>query len=249
MKAVIIAAGFSTRLYPLTHYFPKGLLPIGDKAITGYVMDDLMKQEEISEIVLVTNHRYFSLFEHWVAAYYPNKGIEVLDNGVKNPDERLGAIGDLELVVNKKGWHGEDVLVLSSDTLTTLKLSEFIEFFHKNRGIINSVFDTNDKEVIRKKLGCIKVNGDEIVEFVEKPEEPASTLTSVPFYIFPKEAIAMIGQYKLEGNSTDAPGSIIPWMIGQIPVYAFQTKGYYYDVGTIEVYNKLAEDPSVLNQS
>jgi glucose-1-phosphate thymidylyltransferase len=240
MKAVIVAAGFSTRLYPLTEHFPKGLLEINHKAITGYVVDNLVQLSPQLETVLVTNHRYFDHFQSWVTKHYPHAPIEVIDDGTQHPDERLGAIGDLEFVIEQKGWQDEDLLVLASDTLTTLNLTEFIAFFHQHRGVINAVFDTKDKEVIREKLGCVILDGDNIIEFQEKPAEPKSTITSVPFYIFPKEASVLIGEYKAQGHSTDAPGSIIAWLIGKVPVYAFMTRGYYHDVGTKEVYDKLS---------
>lgn len=246
MKVVIIAGGFSTRLYPLTEFFPKGLLEVNSKPITGFILDQVVALSPQMETVLVTNNRYYPHFKKWINEKYPDSQIEVIDDGTTHPDERLGAIGDLEFVIEKKGWQNEDILVLSSDTLSTLRLSEFITFFESHRGVINSVFDTKDKDVIRKKLGCVIVDGEKITRFIEKPEEPESTLTSVPFYIFPKEATALIQQYKAEGNSTDAPGSIVSWLIGKVPVYAFQTTGYYYDVGTIDIYNKLKENPSLI---
>jgi glucose-1-phosphate thymidylyltransferase len=239
MKVIVLAAGFSTRLYPLTHYFPKGLLPIHGTAITGYVLNDLVKNTKIKDIAFLTNHRYAPLFDVWLKANYAT--IKLIDNGVTEVDKRLGAIGDLLYVLNQTNWN-DDLLVLSSDTLTSLKLSEFIEFFQTHRGVVNSIFDTKDAEIIRKKLGCAVIAGEKIIQFIEKPENPPTTLTSIPFYIFPKEAIPLIRQYVSEGNPLDAPGSIVPWLIGKLPVFAFKTTGYYFDVGTIEVYNKLAAE-------
>ncbi len=246
MKAILLAAGFSTRLYPLTEYFPKGLLEVGGKSISGYVMDELVKLPEVDEIVLVTNHRYVEHFINWVKNEYKNYSIQIIDDCATHKDERLGAIGDLQLVIEQKGWQNEDILVLSSDTLSSLKLSEFVDFFESHHGVINAVYDTKDKEIIREKLGCVTLDQDKIVQFIEKPSEPEGTLTSIPYYIFPKEASALVTQYLSEGNSADAPGSIISWLIDKLPVYGFQTKGYYYDVGTKEVYERLKVDFSSL---
>jgi glucose-1-phosphate thymidylyltransferase len=239
MKAIVLAAGFSTRLYPLTKYFPKGLLPIKDKALAGYVLDELVNSSQIDEIAFVTNHLFYPLFEVWLKAYYPKKKITLLDNGVSNLEHRLGAIGDLKFVLEKMRWE-DDLLVLSSDTLTSMNFPKFLEFFSKNNGFINAVFDTHDKEIIRKKLGCAILEGDKIIKFVEKPEAPASTLTSIPFYIYPKKSLSLINQYLQQGGASDAPGSIISWLIGKMPVFGYKVQGYYYDVGTVEVYNKLA---------
>lgn len=240
MKAIVLAAGFSTRLYPLTKYFPKGLLPIKGKALTGYVMDETVKLREIHDIAFVTNHLFYPLFEVWLAAYYSKFNIRLLDNGVTNLNNRLGAIGDLQFVLNQTKWD-DDLLVVSSDTLTSLDFPKFMKFFQANRGFINAVFDTHDKEIIRKKLGCAVLDGIKIAKFIEKPEEPATTLTSIPFYIYPKESLPLIHEYLEQGGASDAPGSIITWLLGKLPVYAFNIgPGYYYDVGTIDVYNKLA---------
>lgn len=241
MKAIVLAAGFSTRLYPLTRYFPKGLLPIKEKAITGYVMDEVLKVSGIDGYAFLSNHRYAPLFDVWLKAYYPK--FELIDNGVSEVDKRLGAIGDLWYVLSQKNWMHDDLLILSSDTMTSLNITDFVAYFNKNRGVINAIYDTKDPEIIRKKLGCAVMDGDKITQFIEKPETPATNLTSIPFYIYPKEAIPLVKAYIDTGSPTDAPGSILPYFINKLPLFGYKTEGYYYDVGTIEVYNKLAENP------
>jgi glucose-1-phosphate thymidylyltransferase len=240
MNVLILAAGFCTRLFPITENFPKALLPVKGKEIISKVLDDVVKND-IGNIALVTNHRYTDIFRVWLKTRYPNRDIQVIDNGIKNPDTRLGAIGDLRYALSRLKWN-EDLLVLASDTLASFEISDLFKFFKTHRGIVNTVFDTGDIEVIRKKLGCVLVKGDEIVEFTEKPENPESTLTSIPYYIYPKESLKLIDEYIMSGNSLDAPGSIIPWFIGKIPCYQFRVEGYYYDVGTIEMFNRLNQN-------
>jgi glucose-1-phosphate thymidylyltransferase len=178
-------------------------------------------------------------FRTWLNVHYPKRKITIIDNGVELVDDRLGAIGDLAFSLKKLNWQ-DDLLVLSSDTLTSLNFTDFINFFGKNRGVVNSVYDTHDLEIIRKKLGCVTVSGVEIIKFDEKPEKPATTLTSIPFYIYPQEVIPLIDKYIKAGGNVDAPGSIISWLVGKSKCIAYQVDGYYYDVGTIDVYNRLA---------
>jgi glucose-1-phosphate thymidylyltransferase len=241
MNCLILAAGFCTRLFPITEYFPKALLTVGGRPILDYILRDAVNHPEIEKIALITNHRYPDIFRTWLAATYPKVKITVIDNGVMTPETRLGAIGDLDYALKKLKWQ-DDLLVLASDTIATLRLFRFLHFFKINRGVINAVFDTHDTEVIRKKLGCIVADGHTITTFVEKPEQPPTTLTSIPFYIFPKETLRYISAYMNSGNSVDAPGSIISWLVGQVPCFAYKLeRGFYFDVGTIEVYNRLAK--------
>jgi glucose-1-phosphate thymidylyltransferase len=242
MKAIILAAGFCTRLFPQTEYFPKALLPIDSKAILSYVLDDLVELKNINDIALVTNHRYIEIFRVWLASQYPKLKFKLINNQVTSPDSRLGAIGDLHFSLKQLGWQ-DDLLILASDTLTSLKLKNFIAFFQHHRGVVNAIFDTHDPAIISKKLGCVTLDGIKISRFAEKPEVPETTLTSVPYYIYPKEALRLISDYIAAGENTDAPGSIISWFIGKIPCFAYKTNGgYYYDVGTIEIFNRLAKD-------
>lgn len=244
MKTIILAGGFSTRLYPKTEFFPKSLLQIQGKEIVEYLIEDLLSSFPVSqkenEIILISNNRYFKIFEKWLKEKHPQ--IKILNNGVDNSEKRLGAIGDILFVLNKTKWE-DDLLVLSSDTLSSLKLKEFIGFFKKKRGVINAIFDTKNINIIKNKLGCVKINSkNEITEFIEKPENPQSTLTSIPYYIFPKKDILLIKKYQKQGGNLDAPGSIISWLIGKTKVYAFQVHGFYFDVGTNEIYDKLQKE-------
>jgi glucose-1-phosphate thymidylyltransferase len=245
MNAIILAAGFCTRLFPITEYFPKGLLPIHGKAIISYLLDDLATIAEINSIQLVTNNRYAQLFDYWVNSYYPNLHIQIINNTVTKPENRFGAIGDLLYTLNQNQKY-DDILVLASDTLASLKLKNLVRFYKNNRGVVNVIFNCKNLNLIKKRLGCVVVEGAKIVSFEEKPEQPMSTLTSIPYYIYPKEYIQKIFDYQKSGGSLDAPGSIISWLIGQVPVFGFDIGGgFYYDVGTIETYNRLAGSPEL----
>lgn len=237
MKSIILAAGYSTRLYPLTKNFPKALLPIQGKEIIRYMLEDLQKVKEVDETVLLTNSHYFRLFETWMKTYFPK--IRVMDNGTTSKDDRLGAIGDLQLALQKTGWQ-DDVLVLPSDTLYEFDLQKVVDFYHKNKGFTSVVRDCENKEIIREKLGCAEVDGNKLVSFEEKPKKPKSTLLSVPIYIYPKKTLPLIKQYIDDGNNVDSPGAIIPWLLERIDCYAYNMgTGYSYDVGTVEMFNEV----------
>jgi glucose-1-phosphate thymidylyltransferase len=240
MNVLILAAGFCTRLFPITEYFPKALLPVNGREILSYVLDDVIKND-FDQIALITNSRYANIFSVWLKTKYAKKNIGVIDNQVKSPGERLGAIGDLKYALNKLKWD-EDLLVLASDTIATFKIKDLLNFYKSHPGIVNTVYDTNDPEVIRKKLGCVITQNQRIIEFTEKPDQPESTLTSIPYYIYPKTSFKLIDKYIKTGKSLDAPGSIISWLIGKIPCFEFRVTGKYFDVGTIEMYNRLNQN-------
>ena len=233
MNALILGGGFSTRLYPMTEYFPKGLLEVGGKAVTGQIVDDIIACG-IKEIAIVTNNRCFKAFEAWIQKNYTEQQIHVINDGIDNPDDRLGAIGDLVFALDELGWE-EDVLVVASDTLVSLEVKKYIEFYEKHHGVTIAVIQAKSRDQIANRLGCIEVDGDKMIGCEEKPTHPKSDYMAIPYYIFPKESISLIRQYQKEGNATDAPGYIFPWLIGKIATYAYKIEdGYYFDVGTKE---------------
>jgi glucose-1-phosphate thymidylyltransferase len=239
MKALIIAAGFCTRLYPVTEYFPKGLLPVAGTPIIQYAMDGVAAQPDITQLAIVTNHRYARTFSIWANSTYPNRRIQVVDNGVTVPEKRLGAIGDLLYSVDRLKWD-DDIVVLASDTLVSLDWPPFLDFFRRRRGVVTAVYRTSDRSEIAGRLGCATIDGDRLVGFVEKPAVPPSDYIGVPYYVFPREALPLIRAYRDSGRALDAPGAVLTELIGKIPTYAFTVSGYYYDIGTIESYNGIA---------
>lgn len=237
MRAIILAGGFSTRLYPLTHNFPKGLLPLGGRELAAYVADDILQTPAVSETALVTTACFEAAFADWAHKRYPDK-IKLISNGVSCLEERLGAIGDLLFALEKTGWD-DDILVATSDTFSSLKTADFVSFFNRHHGVTTAVHLTSSPAVIANRLGCATVEGERITAFVEKPAIPPSLHIGVPFYIFPKASLSLIRKYRDEGNKLDAPGSIIGWFLKRGPVYGYPLKGYYFDVGTPQAYRAL----------
>ena len=242
MKVLILAAGFSTRLYPLTKNFPKALLEVGGKPIIEYLTDELVQISKIDEMAIVSNKRYLKLFEHWLDKKYPTKTIKLISNQVTSPETRLGAVYDLKFGLERLNWYSDQVMVLASDTVAAVKIRELIDYSEKNiDSVVNVVYNTKDTEDIKNKLGCVQLDGESIIKFWEKPEKPETTFTSVPYYIFPPEALKLIKVFTRQNLKGDSPGYFIAWLMGKYPVIAYKIDNYYYDSNTIESYNKLKE--------
>ena len=240
MKALILAAGFSTRLKPLTNNFPKGLLQIKGQEIIDYLLTDLTQTPNIDNIALITNTICFSHYHKFISSNYPQ--IEIIDNQVRDETKRLGAIGDLQFALDKLDWQ-DDLLVLPSDTLVSIKIKDLLNFYKINHGFINVARDCHDINQIRSKLGCVHFAGNKLTGFEEKPLEPKSTFASVPIYIYPKKILGLIKKYIETGQNLDSPGAIIPWLIRQTPSFVYKiTDGYYFDIGTKEMLEKLNQE-------
>jgi glucose-1-phosphate thymidylyltransferase len=240
MKVIILAAGFSTRLKPLTNDFPKGLLKIRGEEIISKILKKTTNVRNFQDYILVTNNVCYPHFIKFFEGSAILKRWSVFRNGVSVDNNRRGAIGDLLFALEKIGMD-DDILVLPSDTIVSLDFNKLLDFYKQNHGFINVVYDSGDEEVIKEKLGCAELDGDKLISFEEKPKEPKSTFQSVPIYIYPKEVLPLIREYASDkNNNLDSPGSIVPYLIGKVPTYAYQIKGgYYHDVGTLEAYEEL----------
>jgi len=240
MKVIILAAGFSTRLKPLTNDFPKGLLKIKGEEIISKILKKITNIRDFQDFILITNNVCYPHFINFFEESTILKRWSVFRNGVSVESKRRGAIGDLLFALEKVGMDN-DILVLPSDTLVSLDFNQLMDFYKNNHGFVNVVYDAGDTEIIKEKLGCAEVEGDKLVSFEEKPKEPKSSFQSVPIYIYPKEVLPLIKEYASDPkNNLDSPGAIVPYLIGKVPTFAYQIKdGYYFDVGTRQVFDDL----------
>jgi glucose-1-phosphate thymidylyltransferase len=233
-NSVTLAGGFGTRLKEVGVDTPKGLLRSGEGTIIGRMFDDLLNEPRIAERVIVTNNRFFSQYQEWLKKGGLEGSVTLLNNGVNNPEERLGAIGDLVFALDKMGWSDSDIVVSPSDTLYKFVLKSFLDFCDGKGGLMTVVREV-DKDEIVGRLGCAKLQGDRIVSFEEKPQHPKSNFAAVPFYFYRSGTLAKVREYIDEGGSIDAPGSIITWLIkNDVPVFAYKTVERTLDVGTPE---------------
>jgi glucose-1-phosphate thymidylyltransferase len=232
MKAVILAAGYATRLYPLTRDRPKALLPVGGRPMVEHLLLRLADVEGLDAIYLVTNAKFAGAFRAW-AAGWDGPGVRIVDDGTDDDETKLGAIGDLGLTIREAAVD-DDLLVLAGDNLFSESLAPFAEFGREKGAPALGVYDVGDLEAIRR-YNAIELDGDSrLTYFEEKPAEPRSTLTGIALYYYPRESLGLVAEYLEAGNNPDQPGRLVQWLYPRLPVYAWLVPGRWYDIGSPE---------------
>ena len=236
MKLIILAAGYATRLYPLTLNQPKPLLEVAGKPMLEHVIDNISTIDDIDHAYIVTNAKFVSHFEQWAAKYkHPNLqfGITIVNDHSADDTNKLGAIGDMHLVITECKID-DDVIVVGGDNLFSEDLSGFGEYSQQKNSPVTAVYDVGDLEQI-KKYNSIDVDEDgRITFFEEKPAQPKSTLTGIALYYYPRTVLPLIHQYIAEGNNPDQPGRLVQWLYPRVPYYTWKVPGLWYDVGSLE---------------
>lgn len=240
MDCILLAAGYATRLYPLTEHTPKALLKLGSKTILDRVMDKLEEIEQLNNVYVVTNHRFAALFTDWAKAYGGKKPVKVLDDGTTDNDNRLGAIGDMQYVIDRE--HLEDELfILASDNIFHFSLLGMVDMYYEKGCDLISAHYIAEKATLQK-MGVVELDArNKVLGFEEKPQEPKSHYGVPPFYFYRKSTVPLIKKYLEEGNNPDAPGHFIPWLITQTDVYAYTFDDLIIDIGTPESYYEAQE--------
>ncbi len=236
MKLIVLAAGYATRLYPLTLNQPKPLLAVAGKPMMEHVLDNLMPTDEIDEIFIVTNAKFVGHFEQWAAEYktgHKVRPIRIIDDGSTDDSNKLGAIGDMNLVV-EQAKIDDDIVVVGGDNLFSKSLGSFGDYCRERRAPVTGVYDVGDLNDI-KKYNSIEIDDDErITYFEEKPEHPKSTLTGIALYFYPRDVLPLIKQYISEGNNPDQPGRLVQWLYQRTAFYVWRVPGIWFDVGSKE---------------
>lgn len=229
MKCVILAAGYATRLRPLTDEVPKHLLPVGERPMLDWVLDRVREVQDVEGVYLVTNGRFAPAFERWAEA----NEVAVYDDGTTSNDDRLGAVGDLQLAIEEAGLENDELVVLAGDNLFDFSLPRFVEWWRSKPQPASAVplHDVGDLELARQ-YGIADVDADDrIVQFVEKPSDPSSTLASTLIYLVPSEHVRLVATYLDQGMSPDNAGSFLGWLSAREPVYGYRFEGTWYDIG------------------
>ena len=238
MKCLLLAAGYATRLYPLTENFPKPLLKIGEKSILDHLVDDIDKSGAIDEYAVISNHKFAHYFDEWVKT--KSQTIHVVDDGTSTNETRLGAVRDIEYAIKKLNID-DDVLVLAGDNVLDFSLCEFIEYIKDRKTSCIMRYYEEDETSLHKR-GVIETDENDVVlNMEEKPDEPKSHWCAPPFYYYTKEDAKKIAQAIDEGCGIDAPGSFISWLCKDSTVHAMKMPGRRYDVGNLESYNRINE--------
>jgi len=221
MKALILAAGYATRLRPLTDAIPKQLLPVGGRPMVDWILDRI-EETSADEVHLVTNARFAADFGRWAE----DKDVVVHNDGTTSNEDRLGAIGDIRFV-----GLDDDLLVIAGDNLFDYSLADYEAYWREREGSCIAVLDVGDRE-LAKKYGIVDVDEDDrVIGFVEKPTDPPTTLCATATYLYTREHARLIATYLAEGNPPDQPGNYIAWLHRLAPVYAYRFEGEWYDIG------------------
>jgi glucose-1-phosphate thymidylyltransferase len=246
MNALILAAGYATRLYPLTLNKAKPLLEVGGKPIIEWVLDNLASVPGLGTTYIVTNDKFASDFQIWANAYsssakatadkqdrHRGMQIKIINDGSTSDDDKLGAIGDISLVLTRENLTKDDLLVIAGDNLFQQPLTEFVNAAKRSPATV-AVHDVGNLEAMKKYGTATVDNNGVITNFEEKPEKPKSTLAAVALYYYSREMLPLFTTYLAAGNNPDQPGLFLQWLYTRKPVNTFEIKGRWLDIGSKE---------------
>jgi glucose-1-phosphate thymidylyltransferase len=232
VKAIVLAAGYATRLRPLTDSIPKMLLPLAGRPMLDYLIDRLEQVEEVDEIHTVTNARFAGDLGAWASQRSGTRGVGVWNDGTTSNEDRLGAIGDIQFTIDEAGLQGDDLLVVAGDNVIEYSFEDFVRFWRgKAGGSALAVHRVPDPELI-KQYGVVELDDDDrIVSMEEKPQRPRSDLAATAAYLYTAEHAGLMRTYLDEGNPPDAPGNFVAWLYRRAPVFGYRFEGGWLDIG------------------
>ena len=236
MKVIILAAGYATRLYPLTLTQPKPLLPVAGKPMVEHVLDNLAAIEGIDRVYVVTNAKFAGQFQTWSDNYRATKSklnFTIVNDGSTDDSNKLGAIGDINFVLSSQGVD-DDIIVVAGDNLFNQPLGDFGKFCREKNQPALAVYDVGNLEEIKKYNSISTDANGRITFFEEKPANPTSTLTGIALYFYPKATLPLIKQYVADGNNPDQPGRLVQWLYPRQAVYTWKVPGLWFDIGSKE---------------
>ena len=238
MINVVLAAGYATRLGELTKNYPKPLLKIGNSTILGRMLDDIDTIDDITEHVIVTNHKFAPIFEQWVAEQHYSKPITIIDDGSTTNDNRLGAVCDLLLALGTPPKQGETegVLVVAADNLLFFSFAEFVDFA---RAKGTSCIMCHEQPSIEKlqRTGVVELDeNNKVLGMEEKPQVPKSHWAVPPFYIYLKKDLDLVRHSVENGCGKDAPGTLAHYMVEHTTMHAWPMSAGRFDIGSLDTY-------------
>lgn len=246
MKVLILAAGYATRLYPLTREKAKPLLPVGNRPILDYILQGLSGCGDVRQILVVSNHRFVDQFKVWREASPFASRLKILDDGSRDPQDRRGAIGDIEFAIEKEKIK-EDLVVIAGDNLFRFGLAGFLKAAQGRAPKVTvGVVDIRDRHAARQ-FGVVKLGEeDRVTAFFEKSPRPPTSLVAIGLYYFPKATLSQPRTYLKQAARKDEPGHYIHWLVERGGVYGFVFKEGWYDIGSLEAYEKANREYGLL---
>lgn len=239
MKNIIIAAGYATRLYPLTENFPKPLLKIGGSTILGRILNDVDAFPEVEEHIIVTNHKFAHIFEEWAAAdcTHLTKPVRIIDDGTSTNDTRLGAVKDLLLAINECRID-DDIMVLAADNILDFSFRGFVDFFKQKQTSCIMCHYQPSVEKLQRTGVVVLDEQSKVLNMEEKPKEPKSNWAVPPFYIYRKEDMPLIKDCMNHGCGFDAPGNLAHYLCEVTDMHAWEMPGGRFDIGSLDTYEE-----------
>lgn len=237
MKTIVIAAGYATRLYPLTENFPKPLLKIGPSSILGRMLDDIDTIDDIDEHIIVSNHKFAPHFNQWVSECKLRKPVSVIDDGTSTNETRLGAVRDLLLAINQQQVD-DDILVVAADNILNFSFQGFVDAF-KRHGT-SMIMCHKEPELYKlQRTGVVAIDDNwRVLEMQEKPERPVSHWAVPPFYIYKHDDLALILDSLNHGCGFDAPGNLAHYLVDKTVIHAYEMPGERFDIGSLDTYQE-----------
>lgn len=240
MKAIILAAGYATRLYPLTLHTPKALLPINEKPIIDYIIEEINTISAVDEIYVVTNHKFADHFIKWAKTVKSSQQVVVIDDGTTSEENRKGAIGDISFVIDEKNIDDE-LMVIAGDNFFTYSLKDYYGFYQEKQKDCVCVKVWEDKTTLNQFGIALLDEKGKVLDIEEKPAHPKSNTVVFATYMYRKETVPLFAAYLAEGNKPDAPGNFPAWLYKKQDVYAYTFAGECYDIGTPESYEEVCK--------
>ncbi len=239
MKCLILAAGYATRLYPLTENFPKPLLKVGEKTILDWLLDDIDTEGLVDGYIVISNHKFAPIFEEWASGHH--LPITVVDDGTSTNETRLGAVCDIQYAIDRLQLE-DDLLIIAGDNVLDFSLTHFIRYI-KDKGTSCTMRYREADRARLKKSGVSEIGEEDLLlGLEEKPAEPKSNWCTPPFYFYKKEDAAKIKEAIADGCGTDAPGSLAAWMCRHTVMHSMEMPGKRYDIGNQESYEKVQKE-------
>lgn len=238
MKAIILAAGYATRLYPLTLNTPKALLPINQKPIIDYIVEQLNTIDAVDEIYVVTNHKFADHFSQWAKTVKSETPVIVLDDGTTTEENRRGAIGDISFVIDEKKID-DDLMVIAGDNFFTYPLKAYYDFYKEKEKDCVCVKVWEDTASLNQFGIALLDEACKVLDIEEKPEHPKSNTVVFATYMYRKDTVPLFAEYLKQGNKPDAPGNFPAWLYKKKDVFAYIFDGECYDIGTPESYDEV----------
>lgn len=239
MKCLILAAGYATRLYPLTENFPKPLLKVGNKTILDWLIDDIDGAGLVDEYIVISNHKFAHHFQNWAAE--KQQKVTVVDDGTSSNETRLGAVCDIQFAIDQLGLN-DDMLVIAGDNLLDFSLQRFARYAkEKGTSCIMRFYEPNDEKLL--KCGVVTTDQtDRVLRMTEKSPTPETHWCCPPFYYYTKDDARLVKKGIESGCGTDAPGSYIAWLCTQTAVHAMEMPGRRYDIGNLQSYEQVQKN-------